>query len=66
MPELDGSELFKHIREIDKEVPVVIITGFPHSEVMGKAMEYGPVTVMKKPFTGDGILYVVRNIVRKR
>jgi len=61
MPELDGSELFKHIRETDKEVPVVIVTGYPHSEVMEKAMEYGPFTVIKKPFVINDVLSAVRS-----
>jgi len=62
MPEIDGSELFKHIREIDKDVPVVIVTGYPHSEVMEKAMEYGPFTVIKKPFMINDVRSVVRSV----
>ncbi len=64
MPELDGSELFKHIRETDKEVPVAIVTGYPYSEVMEKAMEYGPFTVIKKPFMINEVLNVVRGVAR--
>ena len=66
MPDLDGSELFKHIRETDKEVPVVIVTGYPHSEVLEKAMEYGPFTVIKKPFDINDIVHTVRSIVSER
>jgi excisionase family DNA binding protein len=62
MPEIDGSELFKHIREIDKDVPVVIVTGYPHSDIMEKAMEYGPFTVIKKSFMINDVLGVVRSI----
>ena len=64
MPELDGAELFKRIREIDKQVPVVIVTGYPDSEVMARAMEYGPFLVIKKPFVIDDILEAVRNFSR--
>ena len=63
MPELDGAELFRRIRQMDQQIPVAIITGYPDSEVMGRAMEYGPFTVMKKPFTGDDILNIVRSFV---
>ena len=66
MPELDGAELFKHIREIDKDVPVAIVTGYPHSEVMERAMEYGPFTVIKKPFVINDILNTVRSLVGGR
>jgi len=61
MPEVDGGELFKHIREIDEDVQVVIITGYPHSEIMEKAMEYGPFTVIKKPFTINDVLHAARS-----
>ena len=65
MKELDGAELFKLIREIDKDVPVVIVTGYPNSEIMVRAMEYGPFSVIKKPFTIDDILFTVASITRR-
>jgi len=64
MPELDGAELFKHIRGIDKDVPVIIVTGYPDSEVMARAMEYGPFSVIKKPFVINDILEAVRSFSR--
>jgi excisionase family DNA binding protein len=64
MPELDGGQLLKYIRETDKDVPVVIVTGYPDSEVMKRAMEYGPFSVIKKPFKIDEILSVVRSFAK--
>ena len=61
MTELDGSELFKRIREMDDEVPVAIVTGYPHSEIMRKAMEYGPFMVIKKPLVISDVLNAVCN-----
>ena len=61
MPELDGAEVFRRIRQTDKEVQVVIITGYPNSDLMNKALEYGPVTVMKKPFSNSDIIAVVNS-----
>lgn len=63
MPELDGAELFRRIRQVNKSIPVTIITGYPDSEVMKRAMEYGPFMVLKKPFTGDDILNAIRSFV---
>lgn len=62
MPDLNGDEIFRRIRESDKHVPVVIITSYPHSDTMKRAMECGPFTVLSKPFTNDNILNIVRNI----
>ena len=59
MPELDGSELFRRIRKIDKQVPIAIITGYPDSELLKKAKEHGPFMIMIKPFNADEILQAV-------
>jgi DNA-binding NtrC family response regulator len=64
IPELDGAELFRRIRQMYKELPVAIITGYPDSDLMRRAMEQGPFTVLKKPFTGDNILNIIRNFTR--
>jgi len=63
MPELDGVEVFKRIREAGKNVPVAIITGYPDSDLMNKALGYGPLTVMKKPFTDSDIIAVVNSFL---
>ncbi len=60
IPELDGAELFLRIRQMDKRVPIAIITGYPDSDLMNKAMAHGPFTVMKKPFDSNQILDAVR------
>jgi len=60
-PELDGNELFRRIREIDVHVPIAIITGYPDSDLMSKAMEQGPFLVIKKPFDSDDILEAVHS-----
>ena len=63
LPEIDGAELFRHIRQMDKKIPVAIITGYPDSDMMRRAMEYGPFTVLKKPFTDEDIVSTVRGFV---
>ncbi len=60
MPEIDGSELLRRIKKIDGQVPVAIITGYPDSDLMKKAMTHGPFLVMNKPFNSNDILKVVR------
>ena len=65
IPELDGAELFRRIKQIDKNLPVAIITGYPDSDLMKRAMEYGPFTVMKKPFNSDDIMNIVRSFVQR-
>ena len=64
MPELDGDELFRRIRQMKSHIPVAIITGHPYSDQMKRAMEYGPFTVINKPFNLEDILNTV-NIFAK-
>ena len=63
MPDLDGVEVLKRIREAGKNIPVVIITGYSDSDLMNKALGYGPFTVMKKPFTGEEIVSTVHSFI---
>lgn len=65
MPELDGAELFRRIRQINNRVPVVIITGYPDSELMARAMEYGPFLVLKKPFDSSDIVNAVSSFLQQ-
>jgi excisionase family DNA binding protein len=64
MPEIDGAEIFRQIRKSKPELPVIIITGYPDSDLMMKALAYGPFGVMKKPFNDSDILNAVNNYLR--
>ena len=64
MPEMDGAELFKRIKEVKPNLPVTIVTGYPDSNLMMKALTYGPLGVMNKPFSGSEILAAVNNHLR--
>jgi excisionase family DNA binding protein len=66
MPELDGAELLRRIRQMDNHIPVVIITGYPDSDLMNRAMEHGPFMVMKKPFDSNQILDAVRGFTKSK
>jgi excisionase family DNA binding protein len=61
MPGMDGAELFKNIKEFKPELPVTIITGFSDSELMMKALTYGPLGVMNKPFSASDIIIAINN-----
>jgi excisionase family DNA binding protein len=61
MPGMDGAELFKRIKETKPDLPVTIVTGYPDSDLMMRALTYGPLGVMNKPFSGADILAAVNN-----
>lgn len=50
MPKLGGIEVLKRIRETDKEVVVIMITGYGTIDLAKKAMELGAHDFITKPF----------------
>ena len=62
MPGFDGSEVFRRIREMDRDTTVVIVTAYSDSELMKKAMEYGPFLVIRKPFAIVEVIEAVRSL----
>ncbi len=49
LPDITGDEIYKHARKIDPDLPIVIITGYPDSQMLDNILKHGPVTVLKKP-----------------
>ena len=49
LPDITGDEIYKHAKKIDPELPIVIITGYPDSQMLDNILKHGPVTVLKKP-----------------
>lgn len=63
MPDTDGAELLKQIKSTKPAVPVTIITGYPGSEMMERALKQGPFGVMEKPFDVNDILNAVNSFL---
>ncbi len=63
MPGMDGVELFRQIKTIKPKLPVTIITGYPDSGMMKRALAQGPFGVMNKPFGESDIITAVNNFL---
>ncbi len=63
MPGMVGDELFGHIKAIKPRLPVTIITGYPDSGMMARALAQGPFGVMDKPFGESDIIDAVANFL---
>ena len=66
MPEMDGIELLKQIKEYDPTIPVVMITGFPTVDTAIQAMRQGASDFITKPFRYEQINMVVDKLVKER
>jgi excisionase family DNA binding protein len=56
MPGMDGAELFRQIKTIRPQLPVIIITGYPDSDIMARALAQAPFGLMNKPFNESDII----------
>ncbi|MBA7627253.1 Regulator of RpoS [subsurface metagenome] len=64
MPRMNGAQLFQQIKTLKPDLPIIIITGYPGSDMMVRALAHGPCGVMSKPFTESDIIGVVGNFLR--
>ena len=60
MPQMNGADFLQELRRIDKELPVIIVTGHPESDLMRKAMAFSPFMLLAKPLEKESFLRAVR------
>ena len=66
MPKINGIETLKKIREIDKDVPVIILTGYGDVDTAKKAIHYGTMEFLSKPFNVEDIIKIVNKAIEGR
>ena len=66
MPKINGIETLKKIREIDKDVPVIILTGYGDVDTAKKAIHYGTMEFLSKPFNVEDIVKIVTKAIECR
>jgi EAL domain-containing protein (putative c-di-GMP-specific phosphodiesterase class I) len=64
MPEMDGLDLLRAVREHDLDVPFIIMTGGPAVDSAARAMEYGALRYLVKPVAPEDLEEVVARAVR--
>jgi two-component system C4-dicarboxylate transport response regulator DctD len=66
MEGIDGLELLRRTREIDPELPVVVITGHGDVQTAVESMRLGAYDFIEKPFAPERFLDIVRHAGEKR
>ena len=67
MPGTDGIELLRRIKQINQDVDVIIMTGYPSVKTVVKAQEYGAHAYITKPFEDDFLIEdMVKNSINRR
>ena len=66
MPKRDGIEVMREIRKHDKDLAVVIFTGYPNLDTAVASMKLDAVDYIKKPFNVDEFRDVIARVMRKK
>jgi len=66
MPGMDGMEVLKRVRELDPDLPVIMITAFPHVTGAVDAMKGGACDYLPKPFEHAKVVCTVTRALRER
>lgn len=66
MDGMDGLEFFAKVNEVDRDIPVILVTGHGDIEMAVRAMHGGAFDFLAKPFATDHLAAVVRRALHAR
>ena len=65
MPEMDGIQLIREVRELDMNVKITILSGYSDYDYLKAAIRLGVDNYLLKPIDNDELIANLRNTVRK-
>ncbi|HMK64835.1 MAG TPA: response regulator [Thermodesulfobacteriota bacterium] len=66
MPDLDGIELIEMVKQIDDQIPFIIMTAYGTIESAVEAMRKGAFDYITKPFRQEQILLTIEKVMKWR
>jgi DNA-binding NtrC family response regulator len=66
MPGMDGIEVFQKLREVKKDIGVIILTGYGTLKTAKQAMRLGAYDYLTKPFDLGLVKSVIREALEKK
>ena len=64
LPDRDGIDVLKEIKNIDENIPVIMLTAISRVKVAVEAMKAGAVDYLTKPFDIEELIIVIKNIFK--
>jgi two-component system response regulator FixJ len=61
MPEMDGLEVQAHLRLINPDLPVIVMTGQGDMQVAVRAMKAGAADFIEKPYSEDALIAAIES-----
>jgi len=65
MPEMNGIEMIKEIKKIDKRVPIIVITAFSDFKYLAECIKIGVYGYILKPIEINQLLEVLNTVLEK-
>ena len=66
MPGMDGMTLLQRLRDLDPDLPVILITGHAELQLAVEAMRRGAYDFIEKPFAAQNLIAVLRRALDHR
>lgn len=66
MPRQDGIETLRRLRGVDRDLAVLIVTGYPSVETAVNAMKLDAMDYLRKPFTVEELRAAVARALKKK
>ncbi len=64
MPEMDGLEMVEELRQNDRQIPVILITGEGSEQIAVRALRAGVMDYFVKPFEEEDLRQAIKRILR--
>jgi len=65
LPDGPDDDVYDTVKEEQPDCPIIIITGYPDSEMLDRILAKGPITVLKKPLKTEQLQQVVKILGHK-
>lgn len=65
MPKVSGMQVLQTLRELQRQVPVIVITAYGSEEVVVRALRLGADDYVAKPFELDEMIHVIKRVLSK-
>jgi len=65
LPDAPGDHVFETAKHIDPDLNVIVVTGYPDSEILDRILQVSPVTVLKKPLKVEQLNQAVKILGHK-
>jgi two-component system, NtrC family, C4-dicarboxylate transport response regulator DctD len=66
MPGMDGMTLLQRLRDVDADLPVILVTGHADVQLAVEAMRRGAYDFIEKPFNSQSLIAILRRAIDHR